>query len=161
MIFLLELKEIIKDIVNYGLPIIAFAISIYSVVESQKANKLNNRVMELEKEIKELQLENIRNEIEESKKACVEARIIKESNNKYTLKIWNSGKATALNINFNYENEVAMIWQEKVPYEFLDPGKNFEEKVIRYPGLADKFILQTTWEDQNGNRESKDNMISY
>lgn len=155
-----EVKEIVIDFVNYGLPLLAFGGSIYSVIVSRKANKMSSRVMELEKELKEFQLKNIQKEIEEAEKACVEARIIKESKNNYKLKVWNSGKATAYNVDFSTDCENDMIWRDKVPYEFLESGKSFEERVILYGGFPDKLVVKTVWKDKNGRVQSKDNLVS-
>lgn len=156
-----NIKEIIIDLVNYGLPILAFLGSMLSLFMSRKANKLSNRVMEIEKELKEIQLEKIHKELEDLDKSCIEARIIKESRERYKLKIWNSGKATAFDVDFDEKNDTNIICRDKVPYEFLESGKSFEEIVILTFGMKDKFILKTKWKDKSGKEYEKDNIISF
>ena len=47
-----------------------------------------------------------------------------------------------------------------MPFDYLDPGKNFEEPVIVYSGSADKFKIITFWEDEDGNKHQKEQMGS-
>ena len=157
----IEFKEFINGLVQYGLPILAFIGSIYSVITSRKANRIKDRVLELEKELKEIQLEKEHKEIEESTKACVEARIYKLSQGKYRLKLWNSGKATAHKVNFHYpEEHDGMFYKDKVPYAFLEPGKSFEEIALISFQTPSSLLVTTTWLDDNGKEHSKQNMVS-
>lgn len=53
-----------------------------------------------------------------------------------------------------------MIISSKMPFEFLDAGKNFEEHLIIHGGTADKFLITTTWEDADGQTHTKEQMGS-
>ncbi|MGL5259433.1 MAG: hypothetical protein ACRC7V_04935 [Lachnospiraceae bacterium] len=64
-------KEVIKDFVNYGLPMIAIVFSIISLVQANKSNKLQNRVNELEEKNKMYELEAHVKEKENATKACL------------------------------------------------------------------------------------------
>lgn len=158
---LTELWILIKDvfiyIVKYPLPIAAIVISGLSYRDSKKANKIRGRLNEVEEKLKNFEREEKEREREEATKACVEARVVKISKGKYKMKVWNSGKATAYNVNFQtqpeYENMV-------LPYEFLEPGKSFEEHVLVYMGTPRKFNLTTNWVDNQGNPHSKDQILS-
>lgn len=53
-----------------------------------------------------------------------------------------------------------MIMREKVPFDYLEPGKGFEELVIVYSGMPSKFPLLTTWEDNNGKKYTKEQIVT-
>ncbi|MDU6115403.1 MAG: hypothetical protein E6649_13400 [Paeniclostridium sordellii] len=157
----LKFKEFFVDLVQYGFPTIALIISIFSFRDSRKASKIQYRLNEVEEKLKKYELEDKEKEREEATKANVEARIIKISKGKYKMKIWNSGKSTAYNVDFNTPEECnGMVWRQKVPYEFLDPGKSFEEIVIVHCGTPDKFQVTTTWSNKEGHEYSKKQMVS-
>lgn len=158
---LCRIKAIIKAIVEYGFPTIAIILSIVSYIDSKKANKVQERLNTVEEKLKKYELEEKEKEREEATKAVVEARIYKVSKNSYRMKIWNSGKATAYNVDFNAPEEwKGFIRRDKVPYEFLEAGKNFEEHIIVYCGMPDKFMVTTTWTDKQGNTFSKEQIVT-
>lgn len=156
-----QFKEIFIDLVKYGFPTVALVLSILSYIDSRKANKIRDRLNEVEEKLKKYELEEKEKEREEATKACVEARIMKISKNKYVMKVWNSGKATAYNVDFEIPKEYkSMVWREKVPYEFLEPGKNFEELVMVHNGTPNKFKVTTTWSDNQGKPYSKEQIVT-
>lgn len=156
-----QTKEFLIIMVTYVFPIIAVGLSVLSYLDSRKTNKLQERLLQVEDKLKLYELEDKEKEREESTKACVEARIVKISKGVYKMKIYNSGKATAYKVDFKVPEEYGkMVWKEKVPYEFLDPGKSFEEHVLVYYGTPSKFMLTTTWTDQNDTSYSKDQIVS-
>jgi len=157
----IQVKEVIIDFVKYGFPAIALILSLLSYIDSRKANKVRNRLNKIEEKLKYYELEEKEKEREEASKAMVEARIVNISKNKYRLKIWNSGRGTAYNVDFKVPGEAeGMIWREKVPYEFLEPGKNFEENVLVYSGTPRKFKVTLTWDDGEDGHEEKDQILS-
>lgn len=157
----LKFKEIFIHLVQYGFPTIALMLSIFSFRDSRKASKVQERLNELEEKLKKYELEEKEKERKEANKSCVEARIIKISKGKYVMKIWNSGKATAYNIDFSIPEEYRnMVWREKLPYEFLESGKNFDEYVMVYGRCPSKLKVTTTWEDKNGESYSKEQIVS-
>lgn len=157
----IKAKKIIIGIVKYGLPIIALGVSILSYKDSKKANKVQEKLIELEEKLKKYELEEKEKERQEANKAYVEARVIKVSKGKYVMKVWNSGKATAYNVDFEVPKECkCMIFRDKVPYEFLEPAKGFEEHVIVHMGSSNKFKVTTTWNDKQGNAYSKEQIVT-
>lgn len=156
-----QFKALFIDLVTYGFPTVAILISLYSFFESRKAVKVQDRINTLEEKIKKYELEKIEQERIEAAKACIEARIINISKNNYSMRIWNSGKATAYNIDFQVPDECkGMVWKENVPFEFLEAGKSFEERVLLFGGVPRKFKVTTTWLDQNDNQCSKDQIVT-
>lgn len=159
---LIKFEEVLIDSIKYVFPIVALGLSILSYRDSRQANKFQSRLNEVEEKIKKYELEEKEKEREEATKACVEARVINISKNNYKLKVWNSGKATAYNVDFEIpeENKV-LVWREKVPFEFLESGKNFEERVLVHMGTANKFKVITTWTDRQGSQYSKEQIVTF
>ena len=157
----IHLKEIFIDLVNYGFPTIAIIISIISFISSRKANLVQKRLTIIEGKLKTYELEDKEKEREESTKACIETRITKYSKGNYRMKVWNSGKATAYSVDLVIPDECkGMLFKEKTPYEFLEPGKNYEEILIVHMGTPRKFILTATWKDKDGTSYSKEQIVS-
>ena len=157
----LKFKEIFIDLIQYGFPIIAFVLSIVSFIDSRKASKMQDRLNEVEEKLKRYELEEKEKEREEATKANIEARVMKISKGNYKMKMWNSGKATAYNVDFIIPEEFkGIVWRSKVPYEFLESGKSFEEHVLVHSGTPDKFKVTTIWNDKQGDAYSKEQIVS-
>jgi hypothetical protein len=155
------IKSIVVDIVTYGFSTIALILSIFSFKDARKAYRMQDRINQIEEKLKKYELEEKEKEREEATKALVEARISKVSQGKYVLKIWNSGKTTAYNVDFSSSNEASnMIMRDKTPIDFLDSGKGFEEHVIVCSGMPSKFPLTTIWEDVEGRKFSKEQIVT-
>lgn len=109
-------KEIIKDIAIYIMPIAAVLVSVIALIKSNKCTQVQVKLSEMEQKLQEYdlalkkyELEKIEREVNREKKACVEARIIKISQGKYKLKVWNSGDVTAYNIDVEIPSEYNII----------------------------------------------------
>ena len=160
--FNLHVKGYLIDFVQYGFPSIALVISILSFIDSRKSKKVQDRLNDVEEKLKKYELEEKKREREEATKACVEACVYSISKGKYKLKIWNSGKATAYNVDFDVSEECkSMVFKEHVPFEFIEPNKNFEEHVIVHMRAPQKFKVTTKWQDINGMLYSKEQMVTF
>jgi len=156
-----QFKEFFIYLVKYGFPIVALGLSILSYRDSRKANRVQERLNEVEEKLKKYELEEKEKEREEATKACVEARIMEISRGNYRMKFWNSGKATAYNIDFEIEVEYrGFVRRDIVPFEFLEPGKSFEERVIVHDGTPNKFKVTIIWKDMQGNPYSKEQIVT-
>lgn len=157
----LQFKEFFIDLVKYAFPTVALGVSILSYRASRKANKVQDRLNQVEEKLKKYELEEKEKEREEATKACVEARVVKISKGNYIMKVWNSGKVTAFNVDFRIPEECkGMVWRDKVPYEFLESGKNFEESVMVHNGTPNKFKVTTTWTNEQGIPYSKEQIVT-
>ena len=157
----LKFKEIFIDLIQYGFPTIALVLSIVSFIDSRKASKIQDRLNEVEEKLKRYELEEKEKEREEATKANIEARVMKISKGNYKMKIWNSGIATAYNVDFIIPEECkGIVWRSKVPYEFLESGKSFEEHVLVHSGTPDKFKVITTWNDKQEIPYTKEQIVS-
>ena len=104
------LKEMVPFIKDWGALIIAgisLLVAVISLFKSSKAQRLQNKVNELELKIKQNELDKIAKEKEDSVLACVEARFITVGKGKHRLKVWNSGNATAYNVTARFDGDVA------------------------------------------------------
>lgn len=151
-------KEVIKDVAIYIMPIAAFVVSLIALKRSNDTMKVQIQLSEVEEKLKEYELEIKKYEVEKiqeeetrEKKPNIEARIITISSNKYRLKVWNSGDATAYNIEVSIPNEYGIIIvNHTMPFEYLKPGDKFDECVVVYCNAASKFKVISTWEDEQG-----------
>lgn len=156
------IKETIKDIALYVMPIAAFGVSVIALIKSNRSLGVKVQLSEMQEQLINYELAIKRYEYEkmqacEQKKACVEARIINIAKNKYKLKVWNSGDIKVYNVNVTIPAEYSItIMKGKMPFEYLEPGNSFEENVIVHMGSARKFKINITWEDKQGNRGSNE-----
>jgi hypothetical protein len=159
--FWIDFKGFFIDLVKYGFPTIAILLSMLSYRDSRKAKRIQDRLNYIEEKLKKYELEEKEKQREEDNKACVEARVMNISKGNYRLKVWNSGKATAYNVDFEVPEELKrFVFKEKVPYEFLEYGKSFDEHVLVHMGTPSKFIVKTTWTDKQGVLFSKDQIVT-
>lgn len=159
----------LEIILRYVIPIGSFVISVIALKHSNdtvnvkvEVTELRKMIEELDFQIKQNQLEKIREEQNRVKRAKIEARIIKISSGKYRLKVWNSGDAGAYNVNVMIpEKYQIIIYNETMPFERLNVNKSFEEIVIIHSQSARKFKMILTWEDKDGNKYNDEIIETY
>lgn len=134
---------------------VSLVLSYISFLESKKSQNLQDKVNEIEYKLKKYELAE--KEKQQQKTPCVEARINHITKDKYKIKIWNSGNASAKNVNVSWDEESGILFfdQEKLPFELLDPNKSFELAISTYPGASRKLCIITEWEGINGEKQSK------
>lgn len=162
-------KEVIKDIAIYIMPIAAFIVSLVALKRSNETQTVKVQMSEVEEKLKECELalkkyelEKIQAEKSVEQKANIEARVIKISKGSYRLKVWNSGNATAYNVEVSIPDEYSIIIMgDKMPFEYLEPGNNFEECVVRHMQSASKFKVISTWEDEHGRKFENEQLRSF
>ena len=71
----MDITDIIDAFLTHVVPLISIALSIVSLHESRKINKVQMRLNEMEEELKKYELEKIEKEREAGNKPVVEARI--------------------------------------------------------------------------------------
>ena len=163
------LKDTIKDIALYVVPIAALGLSIISLHRSSRIAKVENKLKEYDLLLKEYELEKIEHEkqkkqkeIEQKNKADVKARIYKISDRKYKIKIYNCGEGIAYNVDYRIPEEYQIIcMKEVVPFEILNPGCNFEEYVVIHMHSSKKYKVITSWKDSKGNECSNEILESW
>lgn len=163
----MEIKEIICAVIafieDWGELLIALAalvVSIVAIIKSSKAQKLKNRINELEIQIKQYEVDKIKKEQGEASNSCVEARVVTMGTGKHRMKVWNSGKTTVYNVSASFEGNpgIMIMDRDKQPFEELEPGKNYELVLITYDCSTSKFRIITEWEDKEGTKRSRSQM---
>ena len=160
------LQEAVLFIKNWGTLIIAgisLLVAVISLFKSSKAQRLQNKVNELELKIKQNELNRIAKENEAADLACVEARFITVGKGKHRLKVWNSGNATAYNVTARFDGDVGIMImdQEKQPFDELEARKSYELILITHNGSASKFRIITEWTDSSGEQHTKTQMGDF
>lgn len=154
-------RTFIQNLGSNLLAILSLIIAIISLVQSIKAQKLQNRVNEIELKIKKYEIGKIENEKAQAKFSCVEARIIKISKNNYKIKIWNSGKVDVTNVEARLDGvQTQLFAEDKLPYQELAVGKSFEIPIMVYMGMATQFRVITSWIDPEGHQQEKNQVVS-
>ena len=145
------LKEMVSFIKDWGALIIAgisLLVAIISLSKSSKAQRLQNKVNELELKIKQDELDKITKEKEDAELACVEARFITVGKGKHRLKVWNSGNATAYHVSARFDGDVGIM-----PYS-LKKLKGFFEVYNIHAALSDAVQLIYKSEFESAAREA-------
>ncbi|SFY04091.1 hypothetical protein [Ruminococcus sp. XPD3002] len=149
-----------KDVIEIVITLLTIPISIIAYFKASKANKLQNKINEIELKLKQYEQEKMEKEKEEANSSCVEARVVTIGKGKHRMKVWNSGNTTVYNVSARFDGDVGIVImdREKQPFEELEPGSNYELVVITYDLSIPKFKIITEWEDQNGEKHSKEQM---
>ena len=160
------LKAILTFIENWGELIISAIAFVFSVVAMKKASKseeLQNKVNELELQVKQYEIDKINAEKEAANVSCVEARFITVGKGKHRLKVWNSGNATAYNVSARFDGDVGIIImdRDKQPFDELEARKSYELVLVTYNGSASKFRIITEWTDANGKQYTNTQMGDF
>lgn len=160
------LKAILTFIENWGELIISAIAFVFSVVAMKKASKseeLQNKVNELELQVKQYEIDKINAEKEAANVSCVEARFITVGKGKHRLKVWNSGNATAYNVSARFDGDVGIIImdRDKQPFDELEARKSYELVLVTYDGSASKFRIITEWTDASGKQHTKTQMDDF
>lgn len=150
----MELLAIIISGISLLIAIVSFAFSL-------SAQHLQNKVNQLEVKLKQYELAE--KEKENTLVSCVEARISHIMENKYKVKVWNSGNLIAKNItvDFGTKPNIIISGKEKMPFEILEPQKSFELSISRFHGSPSKLYLTTMWENENGDKKSKQQLCDF
>ena len=147
--------EIISIIIS-GLALI---VSVISWIQSSKAQSLQNRINELDLKLKGFELAEKERQERELSRSCVEARVTSIGKGKYKLKVWNSGNTAVSDVTARIEADgIIMMDREKMPFDQLEPQKDFDVSLIVAGQVDRKFHIITEWTDANGQKQSKDQM---
>lgn len=140
---------------------VSVIIAIISIIKSAKAQRIQNKIHELDAKIKEYELEEIEKEKTEKLSAIIQARAVKVNRNIYYLKIYNCGNTKAYNVLAHIPQEYELyIINTKMPFEELDPQDGFEERIIVHGGSSYKFKVELAWEDKDGKKYKSERLCS-
>ena len=85
----------------------------------------------------------------ENKKAYIRANLIKLGGGKYAMKIYNSGKADANNVNVQFTDKLEGFFstKEKYSYQQILPHDGTEFILFATEGHEDSIGLKLSWDD--------------
>lgn len=132
--------------------VIAFGSVVFSIYKFASYDK---KIASLDTTIKEHQVKRIKEEEQLLKRAHVEANLYSSKNGTIKVKIYNSGKAIARNVNFDTIDDITLhvaCADSLLPYPLLNPQDSFEV-VIHYWGEKSVCQIKITWEDECGKQE--------
>lgn len=160
------LQKAVPFLEDWGALIIAaisLLVAVISLFKSSKAQRLQNKVNELELKIKQNEIDRIAKEKEDAALACVEARFITVGKGKHRLKVWNSGNVTAYNVTARFDGDVGILImdQDKQPFEELEARKSYDLILVTHMGSASKFKIITEWTDASGKQHTKTQMGDF
>ena len=141
----------------------ALLISTIALAKSNKASKIQQKVAELDERLKSYELEKMEQEKESQGLARIEAKALELGKGRHRIRISNTGKARAHNIDFEVLDQdcKGFFQKEKTPYEFLDAYDSFDEVVIYYDNFPPKVNVITKWEDEDGKEFTRENILSF
>lgn len=118
----------------------------------------DRKIKQQEARINEYQLEKIKNEEEENKKALIRGDVLRKDKGLHMLKISNQGKAIAKNVNMKISDpQVIEIYDNKMPCEFMHPQDCIELRfyIVKTPVTTVKITF--TWDDdfKSGNERTQ------
>ena len=128
------------------LSILALIASVFTYFKHDK------KLKEQERKINEYQLKQIEKEDLESKKAAIRGNIVKGLKGGRTLKVYNSGRATARNIRVEGLDVNGVIHRggDIFPYELMNPQDYTELTIHLVMGCPSTLKLKYIWDDEFG-----------
>jgi len=112
-----------------------------------------------QKRLNEMLITQGENQALDARKADLSANFIKLGKNKYRLKIWNKGKATAHNVRIEFPDGNDVIVESdlksKFPMETLEQHGTVELIASVCLGTQLKHHIRLIWDDQRGENQEK------
>lgn len=122
----------------------------------------DKKLKEQERKINEYQLKQIEKENLENKKAAIRGNIVKGLKGGRTLKIFNSGRATARNIRIDGLDVDGVFYmpQDLFPYELMNPQDYTELTMHLTYGCPSTIKLKYIWDDEFGDNNEFEQVLT-
>ncbi len=98
-----SLKEIVKGVALYIMPIVSVIFSGIALWKTRKVSKMEDKIREYDAFIKKAEVDKIKAEQMRIPKAQIDARVTKISANKHKIYVYNKGDAIAYNVDYELE----------------------------------------------------------
>ena len=134
------------ELYSLVISVLALIASVFTYLRHDK------KLKEQERRINEYQLKQIEKEDLESKKAAIRGNIVKGLKGGRTLKVYNSGRATARNIRVEGLDVNGVIHRggDIFPYELMNPQDYTELTIHLVMGCPSTLKLKYIWDDEFG-----------
>lgn len=138
---------------------LAFLMSAYATWRTILFNERQKALIESQEKLNNLLLKKEKNEEVSNMKADLGASFIKLGSNKYRLKLWNKGNATARNVYIEFPdgNDVIMKSdiEEKFPLESLEKYQSVEVNASVCFNTKRKHTINIVWDDSSKKHNEK------
>ena len=136
--------------------VLALIASVFTYLRHDK------KLKEQERRINEYQLKQIEKEDLDSKKAAIRGNIVKGLKGGRTLKVYNSGRATARNIRVEGLDVNGLIHRadELFPYELMNPQDYTEVTIHLVVGCPYTIKLKYIWDDEFGDNNEFEQVLT-
>ena len=136
--------------------VLALIASVFTYLRHDK------KLKEQERRINEYQLKQIEKENLDNKKAAIRGNIVKGLKGGRTLKVYNSGRATARNIRVEGldVNGIFYMRRDIFPYELMNPQDYTELTMHLTCGCPSTIKLKYIWDDEYGNNNEFEQVLT-
>lgn len=149
------------QILNAILSCISLLVSVFAAVLSFKAQKLQNKVNELELLIKQNEVNKMEQRKRDEQIIKLEAQVVYTVKNNYKLRISNVGEVIAYDVNAKVtEGDVRLLDVGLLPYEILEMKDHFDLTIVNSLSSSRKFKILITCKDERGKEFSKEQFCS-
>lgn len=143
--------------------IAAFVVSLGALIFSAYTySKHDKKIKAQEQIINDYQINKIKKEDEESRKANIKGNIYPGNKGKLILKVFNSGKAIARNIRVEGldVDSLIVIGKELFPYELMNPQDNTELTLWITKDSPSTIRLRYIWDDDFGQNNEFEQVLT-
>jgi hypothetical protein len=138
---------------------LALIVSMYAAHKTIKFNERQKSLIESQERLNALLLKKEENESLSSQKADLGVSFLKLGNNRYRLKIWNKGKATARNVTITFPDGNDIVpsseLRDKFPLEFLETYGSVELIASVHMQTKSKHTVCLSWSDSFSEHNDK------
>ena len=143
--------------------IAAFVVSLGALIFSAYTySKHDKKIKAQEQIINDYQINKIKKEDEESRKANIKGNIYPGNKGKLILKVFNSGKAIARNIRVEGldVDSLIIIGKELFPYVLMNPQDNTELTLLITKDSPSTIRLRYIWDDDFGQNNEFEQVLT-
>ena len=143
--------------------IAAFVVSLGALIFSAYTySKHDKKIKAQEQIINDYQINKIKKEDEESRKANIKGNIYPGNKGKLILKVFNSGKAIARNIRVEVldVDSLIVIGKELFPYELMNPQDDTELTLWITKDSPSTIRLRYIWDDDFGQNNEFEQVLT-
>lgn len=147
-----------------GLSLIVAIISFAMNYKLDKRDKeRSEQLSELQVRLHELQIKKEEDAAKKRASSKVEAHHVLVGLKNHRIRIANTGGTVVTNVTCSYDKAIGpyTLWQDKEPFERLEPGESFDEGMVFTLTTPSKFKITTHWVDSNGEECSRENFITW
>ncbi len=155
------------SIVSICISAASLAVAITSLVISYRFKKHDreraDELAEVQLALQRLQLKSAEAEDAKRRESRVEARHVALGANRHVLRVANVSHmpVTDITVTYDKQNGPILMQEELEPFERLEPQQHFDETMVLYMGVPQKFPVVVHWKDQEGNQLSREYLIAW